>query len=205
MACQPALQPTKNRVPTMSGGRGNFSGRGRGGGGFNRGGRGGFGGRGGRGGFQAPVGPPQEIVEVGEYLHECENELVCKFDRIDPTKVPYFNGRVFLSNKTEVGKIDEILGPLNQMYVSVKAAEGVKPGSLPTGTKMYIDAQQVLPLQRFLPTPPSPIAVKKKSKSTDGGRSFTGGRSTSRGGGQFRGASGRNNNFRGRGGGGRRF
>lgn len=48
-------------------------------------------------------------------MDSCEGELVCKFTKMDPTKVPYFNGRVFLDNKTEIGKIDEIFGPLNQM------------------------------------------------------------------------------------------
>eukprot|EP01053_Blabericola_migrator_P002998 Blabericola_migrator_1__2997@NODE_186_length_11793_cov_118_761556_g161_i0_p5_GENE_NODE_186_length_11793_cov_118_761556_g161_i0NODE_186_length_11793_cov_118_761556_g161_i0_p5_ORF_typecomplete_len121_score25_73Gar1/PF04410_14/6_5e26RhlB/PF12300_8/0_35FoP_duplication/PF13865_6/0_99_NODE_186_length_11793_cov_118_761556_g161_i050485410 len=112
------------------GGRGGSRGGSRGG--F-RGGRGG--GRGGRGGFSQPMGPPAEIREAGHTLHECESELVCAINKL-PEQVPYFNGRVFLENKAEVGKIDEILGPLNQMFVSIKMAEGVKAESLPAGTKV---------------------------------------------------------------------
>eukprot|EP01054_Gregarina_sp_Poly1_P005266 Gregarina_sp_Poly_1__5265@NODE_278_length_10191_cov_434_260174_g242_i0_p6_GENE_NODE_278_length_10191_cov_434_260174_g242_i0NODE_278_length_10191_cov_434_260174_g242_i0_p6_ORF_typecomplete_len155_score13_07Gar1/PF04410_14/6_7e15_NODE_278_length_10191_cov_434_260174_g242_i055135977 len=95
----------------------------------NRGGRGGS--RGGRGGFQQPVGPPNEIVgervllfvcifilvEVGYSLHTCEGELVGAVTKL-ADQVPYFNGRVFLENKAEIGKVDEILGPLNQMVSS---------------------------------------------------------------------------------------
>ena len=40
--------------------------------------------------------------------------MVC--ESINP-KIPYFNAQVFLSNKTSIGKVDEILGPINQVYV----------------------------------------------------------------------------------------
>lgn len=82
--------------------------------------------RGGRN--QQPYGPPNSIqgtnfthyvqrtyLEIGKYLHTCEGQLVCKVTSLDSALVPYFNGRVFLEDKKEIGKIDEILGPLNQM------------------------------------------------------------------------------------------
>ena len=47
---------------------------------------------------------------IGEYMHPCEGEMVCKAT-ID--KVPYFNAPVFLENKSLIGKVDEILGPIN--------------------------------------------------------------------------------------------
>jgi H/ACA ribonucleoprotein complex subunit 1 len=50
--------------------------RGRGGGGRSFGGRGG-GGRGGRGGYR-DEGPPETVVEAGEFVHACEGEAVCK-------------------------------------------------------------------------------------------------------------------------------
>ena len=57
--------------------------RGRGGGGDRGGGRGGRGGfRGGRGGFgggpREPEAPPATVVELGEFVHACEGEMVCK-------------------------------------------------------------------------------------------------------------------------------
>lgn len=81
------------------------------GGGF-RGGRGGgrqsFGG--GYGGYQQ--GPPDQVVEMGEFMHACEGEMVCKSTN---PKIPYFNAPIYLENKTQIGKVDEILGPINEV------------------------------------------------------------------------------------------
>ncbi|KAF5891963.1 Alcohol dehydrogenase class-3, partial [Clarias magur] len=104
------------------GGRGGGFGRGgggfgRGGGGFGRGGgggRGGFGGRGGgRGGFnrQQDYGPPEYVVALGEFMHPCEDDIVCKCVT-EENKVPYFNAPVYLENKEQIGKVDEIFGQL---------------------------------------------------------------------------------------------
>ncbi|OEH80578.1 GAR1 protein RNA binding region protein [Cyclospora cayetanensis] len=136
-------------------GRGGFRGGFRGGRGS---GRGGF--RGGRGGGGAGYnqGPPESIVEAGEVLHEAESYLVVKgllqqqvltpFSRlllrsvmhlsVRVDKVPYFNGRIFLENKQEIGKVDEILGPINQMYFSVKLNDGIKASSIKPTTKTSI-------------------------------------------------------------------
>lgn len=87
------------------GGGGGFRG-GRGGdrgGGF-RGGRGGFGG-GGRGGYDQ--GPPEEVVLVGVFSHQCQDDIVCNNTS---GKIPYFNAPIYFKNKEQVGKIDEIFG-----------------------------------------------------------------------------------------------
>lgn len=55
-------------------------------------------------------------TEVGEIMHACQEELVCKCTLNE--QVPYFNGRIFVENKQEIGKIDEILGPIHQ-FVSI--------------------------------------------------------------------------------------
>lgn len=47
-------------------------------------------------------------------MHACEEDLVCK-SSIE--KVPYFNAPIYLENKSQIGKIDEIFGPMND-YVS---------------------------------------------------------------------------------------
>lgn len=39
--------------------------------------------------------------------HPCEDDLVCKATN---EKVPYFNAPIFLDNKQQVGKVDEIFG-----------------------------------------------------------------------------------------------
>jgi len=69
--------------------------------------------RGGRrgGGPQRPreEGPPEEIREIGEVIHPSEgNQLLCKSSIED---IPWFNKNIYLENKAEIGKVDEILGP----------------------------------------------------------------------------------------------
>ncbi|KIW00872.1 H/ACA ribonucleoprotein complex subunit 1 [Verruconis gallopava] len=139
--------------------------RGRGGGG--RGGfqnRGGFGG--GRGGLQQS-GPPATQLEMGTFLHACENEIVCESTN---TKIPYFNAPIYLENKTPIGKVDEILGPLNQVYFTIKPQEGIVPTSFKSGDKFYIGSDKLLPLEKFLPKPKPPPGAPKVKKSAAGGR-----------------------------------
>jgi H/ACA ribonucleoprotein complex subunit 1 len=88
-------------------------------GGFSRGGsRGGprGGGRGGRGGFGGGQRnnwdtPPSSVIEVGYVLHPCEEFLVIK--NTLPDKVPIFGRPVYLENKTKIGIIDDVFGPIN--------------------------------------------------------------------------------------------
>ncbi|RZC73765.1 hypothetical protein C5167_049244 [Papaver somniferum] len=163
------------RPPRGGGGfRGRDGGRGRG---FGGGGRG-FGG--GRGGFR-DEGPPSEVVEVSSFLHACEGDAVTKLTH---TKIPYFNAPIYLQNKTQIDKVDEIFGPIHESLFSVKMMEGIVATSYSSGDKFYIDPAKLLPLERFLPQPKG-----SQSAFRGGGR---GGRGGSRGGG--RGAP-----FRGRG------
>ncbi|KAL0338050.1 UNVERIFIED_CONTAM: putative H/ACA ribonucleoprotein complex subunit-like protein 1 [Sesamum calycinum] len=128
--------------------------RGRSGGGF-RGGRdgGGRGGRGGRGGGRFPPreeGPPSEVVEVSTFLHACEGDAVTKLTN---EKIPYFNAPIYLANKTQIGKVDEIFGPINESLFSIKMMEGIVATSYSAGDKFFIDPAKLLPLARFLPQP----------------------------------------------------
>eukprot|EP00193_Tetraselmis_chui_P008820 CAMPEP_0177767128 /NCGR_PEP_ID=MMETSP0491_2-20121128/8910_1 /TAXON_ID=63592 /ORGANISM="Tetraselmis chuii, Strain PLY429" /LENGTH=135 /DNA_ID=CAMNT_0019283623 /DNA_START=146 /DNA_END=549 /DNA_ORIENTATION=- len=123
------------------GGRGGRDGGGRFGGGGRFAGRGG---RGGRGGFNE--GPPDSVIEAGEFIHACEGEAVCKLTN---EKIPYFNAPIFLENKTQVGKIEEIFGPINKAMFTIKMQEGVIATSYSVGDKFHIDPQKLLPLERF--------------------------------------------------------
>jgi len=82
----------------MGRGRGGFGGRGGGGRGGGRGG----GGRGFR-----DEGPPDFVVEVGQVMHECESEIICKVTHSE-SKIPHFNAGIYLENKKKIGKIDEV-------------------------------------------------------------------------------------------------
>ncbi|OCT44040.1 H/ACA ribonucleoprotein complex subunit 1 [Cladophialophora carrionii] len=126
-----------------------FRGDSRGRGGFRGGdrGRGSFGGRGGgRGGFQPQsFGPPAQVLEMGTFMHATEGEMVC--ESINP-KVPYFNAPIYLENKTTIGKVDEILGPINQVYFTIKPQEGIQATSFKKGDKFYIGGDKLLPLEK---------------------------------------------------------
>lgn len=68
-------------------------------------------------------------------------------------KVPYFNAPIYLQNKSLIGKVDEILGPINEVYFSIKMGEGMVATSFKKGDKVYIGSDKLLPIERFLPKP----------------------------------------------------
>eukprot|EP00117_Sycon_ciliatum_P004441 scpid97158/ scgid8814/ H/ACA ribonucleoprotein complex subunit 1; Nucleolar protein family A member 1; snoRNP protein GAR1 len=186
--------------------------RGRGGGGG--GGRGGF--RGGRGGFsrgrgrgggsfnQYDQGPPEEVVELGTMMHPCEGELVCKCTN---EKVPYFNAPVFLENKSQIGKVDEIFGPMNDFYFSVKLSPNMGADSFNKLQKFFCDPGRLLPMARFLSGNQRGGRGGRgggRGGPRGGGRGF-GGRGGGFGGGRGGGFGGGRGGFSPRGGGGRGF
>ena len=60
-----------------------------------------------------------------------------------------------LTAPIQIGKLDEILGPITSVYFSVSMLDsaGVQATSFKPGDKVYISAEKVLPLERFLPKP----------------------------------------------------
>ncbi|CCJ28983.1 unnamed protein product [Pneumocystis jirovecii] len=81
-------------------------------------------------------------VEIGSFVHACEGEMLYASTH---TKIPYFNAPVYLENKCLIGKIDEILGPMNQVYFTVKPQEGIVANSFHAGDKVYIGTDKLLP------------------------------------------------------------
>lgn len=151
-------------------------------------GRGGF--RGGRGGRTGPSqfqqGPPDSVLEMGSFMQACEGDIVCRSINV---KIPYFNAPIYLENKSQVGKVDEILGPLNEVFFTIKTSDGVKADSFKEGDKFYIGPDKLLPLERFLPKA-APVGIKPKKKSAGGARGgFGGARGGARGGFGGRGGS----------------
>ncbi|KAI0550932.1 Gar1/Naf1 RNA binding region-domain-containing protein [Xylaria curta] len=130
----------------------------------------------GRGGFgQRDFGPPDTILEMGSFMHACEGEMVCSSISAQ-NKIPQFNAQIFLENKTAVGKVDEVLGPINQVYFTIKPSEGIQAQSFKPGDKFFIGAEKVLPFERFLPKPKPPPGAPKVKKPSRGGGGFGGGR-----------------------------
>ncbi|RUS32815.1 Gar1/Naf1 RNA binding region-domain-containing protein [Jimgerdemannia flammicorona] len=124
---------------------------------------------------------------MGSFLHACEGEMVC---RSINTKIPYFNAPIYLENKSQIGKVDEILGPLNEVYFTVKLQDGMVATSFKVDDKVYIAIDKLLPLERFLPKPKA--ATKPKRTGMQGQVEKRGGRGGGRGG---RGAPGGRGGF----------
>jgi H/ACA ribonucleoprotein complex subunit 1 len=90
------------------------------------------------------------MLAMGAFVHACEGEMVCKSIN---AKIPYFNAPIFLENKSQIGKVDEILGPLNEVYFTVKMQEGMIAKSFKADDKVFIGTDKLLPIERFLPKP----------------------------------------------------
>ncbi|KAK0554352.1 H/ACA snoRNP pseudouridylase subunit [Tilletia horrida] len=124
----------------------------------------------------------------------------------DPKHVPYFNAPIYLQNKSAIGKVDEILGPINAVSFTIKMDSGIVATSFKPEDKVYIGGDRLLPIERFLPKPKvvGPKPPKKKGGSRGGARGGArGGRGAPRGrGGPGRGAPRGAGGFRGGGRGG---
>ncbi|RHZ54200.1 hypothetical protein Glove_429g15 [Diversispora epigaea] len=145
-------------------------------------GRGGknFRGRGSVGGFTPSQGPPAQVTEMGTFLHACEGDMVCLSTN---KKIPYFNAPIYLENKNQIGKVDEILGPMNEVYFTVKLQGGFVATSFQLNDKVFIGEDKLLPIERFLPKPPSQNKVPRKTDRGRGSNRGIGRFSRGRGGG----------------------
>ena len=84
---------------------------------------------------------------MGEFMHDVEGEMMCTSTN---EKIPYFNAPIYLENKTPVGKVDEILGPITQVYFTIKPSEGIQSKSFKKGDKFYIGGDKLLPLDKYV-------------------------------------------------------
>jgi H/ACA ribonucleoprotein complex subunit 1 len=89
--------------------------------------------------------------------------------------IPYFNAPIYLENKQKIGKLEEILGPINEVFFTVKLDPGMNASSFQEDAKFFIDPMKLLPQSRFLPPPPG---SKPPSR---GGRGGFAGRGAPRG------------------------
>jgi H/ACA ribonucleoprotein complex subunit 1 len=156
--------------------------------GFSPGGKGkgkggkGKGGKGKGGNFREQEDPNTVSLEAaGDFQHPCEDELVCKSTN---SRVPYFNANIYLENRTLVGKVEEVLGPINNVYFTVKPAEGMLATSFKVGDKFMINTEKLLPLSRFLA---QPKAAKGAGKGAGKGKGGAKGKGKGKGGGKGKG------------------
>jgi H/ACA ribonucleoprotein complex subunit 1 len=68
-------------------------------------------------------------------MHPCEEYVVVK--NTQPERVPIFNRPVYLENKTKIGVIDDVFGPINEFLFSIKCDQGVKPTSFKEGSSVF--------------------------------------------------------------------
>lgn len=89
-----------------------------------------------------------------------------------PAQIPYFNGPIFLENKTQVGKVEEIFGPINASYFTIKMMDGVVATSYKAGAQQgsphrHTLRASVCTLAASSPCP-RPMGVKEKQCLHDG-------------------------------------
>ncbi|MFS8008751.1 putative H/ACA ribonucleoprotein complex, subunit Gar1/Naf1 [Helianthus anomalus] len=78
-------------------------------------------------------------AEVSSFVHACEEDAVTKLTN---EKILYFNNApIYLQNKTLIGKVDEIFGPINESQLRMRLVIS------------YIDPAKLLPPARFFPQP----------------------------------------------------
>jgi rRNA processing protein Gar1 len=88
---------------------------------------------------------------MGTFAHACENELVCK--SLSADRVPKFGSPIYLENKTQIGQVDEIFGPITEVLFTVKPASGFVATSFQPQQKVYINPMSLLPMKMFLEEP----------------------------------------------------
>lgn len=52
--------------------------------------------------------------------------------------------------QTPIGKVDEVLGPINQVYFTVKPQDGIVATSFKSGDKVFIGGDKLLPLEKYV-------------------------------------------------------
>lgn len=97
-------------------------------------------------------GPPEHVVPFGSFSYSCQDDLVVK---AEIENVPYFNAPIYLENKEQIGKVDEIFGNVKDYSISVKLSENMKASAFKAQQKLFIDPAKILPLARFLTSGPS--------------------------------------------------
>lgn len=129
--------------------------------------------------------PPREVIEVGKVMHPVENYILVKHELKE--KVPIFGRPVYIKEKKKIGMVDDVLGPINDFMFSVNCDKDVKPESIKSGEKIFMNVEHFLPFSRFLPKKPGEKNNSGHGKGAQRGRGTRGNRGRgNRGSGGFR-------------------
>jgi H/ACA ribonucleoprotein complex subunit 1 len=116
------------------------------------------------------------VVQIGTYMHSVEGTDLL-FKVTEEGKVPRFNSFIYKQNKAKIGKIDEILGAVDDVMFSAKPAAGVAMDSLKEGETAWMAPNEINTCHSFLAPPPS------RGRGGRGGRGGGGRGAAPRGGG----------------------
>jgi H/ACA ribonucleoprotein complex subunit 1 len=97
-------------------------------------------------------------VELGKVVHTCQKQLVIS---LVCTDIPYPNSPVLSSSKKIIGRVDEVLGQLNDPYAAV--ALSAEDEEHKKGEMLFAYADKFIPKRRFLPR----AEVEKKKEEKD--------------------------------------
>ncbi|ELA42548.1 uncharacterized protein VICG_00300 [Vittaforma corneae ATCC 50505] len=100
-----------------------------------------------------------ESVHLGTLVHPAGDLLVLKLGHRD---IPYPNAPV-LFEKQQIGKIDEVFGPVDDVYVSVKLDPSRKAADFTANSKFEAYKDKFIFKDRFLPRE----EVEKNKESND--------------------------------------
>jgi H/ACA ribonucleoprotein complex subunit 1 len=84
---------------------------------------------------------------LGYFTHSCQDDLVCRCTIDD---IPYFSAPIYLENKQQIGKVDEIFGSIKEYSISVKLSEDVKAKSFTPNQKVSVRLNIILHLFVFI-------------------------------------------------------
>ncbi|KAF7683606.1 H/ACA ribonucleoprotein complex subunit GAR1 [Astathelohania contejeani] len=101
-----------------------------------------------------------DIVELGNVLHKCEGNIVIK---LISSGIPYPGATVFTKNKKCVGKVDEVLGTLDEGYASIALDNKENIDTYKEGECLYASSDRFIQKERFLPR----TEVEKKKEKVD--------------------------------------
>lgn len=109
--------------------------------------------------------------------------------------VPLLMRSIYQANKTKIGKVDDVFGPMSKPGLAIKPDEGVKAESFKAGDKLYADPQQCRDTKFFMPRPVASKGARPTGMQGRGGANGFKPRGGDRGG--FRGGFGDRGGFRG--------
>lgn len=112
-----------------------------------------------------------ETIALGTYIHPSEDMLVLKLQCKD---IPYPNSSV-LHNKKQIGKVDEVFGPIDDVYVAVKLEPGQKLSDFSVNTKFEAYKDKFIFKERFLPREEVEKRKEISDKKKDNGNKGFGG------------------------------